>query len=233
MMVNEGIERALDRIAARSEDVRRVFRPEGADFDPSASLDARTPLSAHAPDGAYFVTRDRDGRARYLRDGHFSLRDGKLVDASGAAVLGFAGEHDAALPLRIDPVDAALGRVRDARLASDGTISYDNELIDPRSGSLQRGRVIVGRVALARFPAATRMTPSSHGSTPPVGVAPYVGRPGDGNFAALTPMRDEGSWSEFDRNLNRLEEAYLSFDALEAAHQAQLDARKSAMDTVK
>ena len=67
----------------------------------------------------------------------------------------------------------------------------------------------------------------------PPGVIPHIGLPEDGNFAALrTHARDRGRL-DLVAGLDRLSEAYLSFDALRAAHRARGEAERTALDLLK
>lgn len=240
MMINAATEDALERIAQRAQDVQRAFMPgatsEFGDVvtDQSDSRAVPDPLCAAAPADAYFVTSDARGRTVYTRDGGFSLADGTLVGANGRAILGFRSAAVATSELHVDAVDAALGRVNDLRIESDGSLSYDRAIVDPRNGSSERERVVVGRVALARFPAATKLAASdANHFLAPVGTEPHVGRAGDENFARIVPRQRENSRIDFDRSLDRLEEAYVAFDALQAARKAQGGIGKTAMDLLK
>jgi flagellar basal body rod protein FlgG len=240
MMVNAATEDALDRIAQRAQDVQRAFTPGAAPNFGDVATDRATsravldPLSVAPPPDAYFLTTDERGRSAYTRDGGFVLRDGTLVGASGRAILGFTSSGGATSELHVDAVDEALGRINDLRIESNGALAYDRTAIDPRSGAREREHVVVGQLALARFPAATKLGASdaNHFAAPP-GTVPHVGRAGDGNFASLAPMRREESRIDFDRSLDRLQEAYVAFDALQAAHKAQGGIGKTAMDLLK
>jgi flagellar basal body rod protein FlgG len=240
VFLNAAMSAALDRIAERAADVRRAFTPgalpqnddvatagESADF----TLD---PLSVSAPEGTYFVTTDDRGKTRYTRDSSFSVRGGALVDGSGRPVCGMREADAAPAALRVDPVDESLGRIRDARIERDGSFVYRRETIDPRSGLRESRRVVVGRVALARFPAGTRLESNdANDLNPPPGIAPQVGLPADASFAPVVPMRRERSRVGVDESLVRLKEAYIHFDALAAAEAAKSHLGKSAMDLVK
>lgn len=240
MMVNAGMQDALDRIAQRAADVQRAFTPGAIPqfgdvaTDGPASRAALDPLCAAPPAGAYFLTTDERGRATYTSDGTFAMRDGTLVGGNGRAILGFTSRDGVARELHVDAVDAALGRMQNIRIESDGTLAYDRTVIDPHSGTRERERVAVGQLALARFPAATKLASvdANHVVAPP-GTLPHVGRAGDGNFANVAPMQREESRIDFDRSLDRLEEAYVAFDALQAVHKAQGSAGKTAMDLLK
>jgi flagellar basal body rod protein FlgG len=240
MTVNAATQDALDRIAERAADMQHAFTPgaipqfgDVATPAPSArqSFD---PLSVSAPADAYFITTDERGRTVYTRDGCFAIRDGTLVGSNGRAVLGFTSPQSARSELHVDPVDEALGRVRALRVEVDGTLAYDRTSIDPRSGLRKSERVAIGRVALARFPVATKLNAiDANHLTPPPGTLPHIGRPADGSFSALSPMKQEESRIDFDRSLDRLEDAYVAFDALLAAHKAQGSLSKTAMDLLK
>jgi flagellar basal body rod protein FlgG len=240
MMVNAATQDALDRIAQRAADVQRAFTPGATPqfgdvaTDAPASRVAFDPLSVAAPPDVYFLTTDERGRTTYTRDGGFAMHDGMLVGANGRAILGFTARNGVSTQLHVDAVDDALGRVQNLRIEPDGTLAYDRTVIDPRSGTRERERVAVGQLALARFPAATKLAAAdaNHVVAPP-GTLPHVGRAGDGNFANVTPMQREESRIDFDRSLDRLEEAYVAFDALQAVHKAQGSAGKTAMDLLK
>jgi flagellar basal body rod protein FlgG len=240
MMVNAATQDALGRIAQRAADVQRAFTPGAipqfgdVETDRPASRAMLDPLSVAAPPDAYFLTTDERGRAVYTRDGGFAVEGGKLVGANGQAILGFTARSSVTTDLRIDAIDESLGRVQNLRIESDGTLAYDRTVIDPRNGTRERERVAVGQVALARFPAATKLSvaDANHYLAPP-GTLPHVGRAGDGNFSTLAPMQREESRIDFDRSLDRLEEAYVAFDALQAAHKAQGGIGKTTMDLLK
>jgi flagellar basal body rod protein FlgG len=239
-MVNAATQDALDRISQRAADVQRAFTPGALPHfgdvatEHPVSQPALDPLSVAPPADAFFLSTDERGRTVYTRDGGFTLRDGMLAGTNGRAVLGFTARNGVASELRVDPVDENLGRVQDLRVEADGTLAYDRTVIDPRSGARERERVVVGQVALARFPAATKLVvvDANHFIAPP-GTLPHVGRAGDGNFATVGPMQREQSRIDFDRSLDRLEEAYIAFDALQAAHKAQGATGKTAMDLLK
>lgn len=141
---------------------------------------------------------------------------------------------DALTELRIDPVDEALGRADGAHIERDGSFVYQRDALDPRSGMRESQRVIVGRIALATFPAGTRLD-SSDGNhlLAPAGVAPQLGVAGEGSIAPLEPMRRERSRVDINESLVRLKDAYLTFDALQAAEAAKAHLGKTAMDLLK
>jgi flagellar basal body rod protein FlgG len=240
MFLSSSLNAALDRIAERAADVRRAYTPgavpqhdDVATPSPSSYF-TFDPLAVVAPDGAYFVTSDDQGRRAYTRDGSFALRGGRLLDGEGRPIFGVRAPGGALTELGVDPVDEELGRVREAAIERDGSFVYRRETIDPRSGARESQRVVVGRVALARFPAGTRLeTSDGIDCSPPAGIVPQLGLAGDASFAPLTPMHRERSRVDIDESLARLKDAYLTFDALQAAEAAKSHLRKTAMDLLK
>ncbi|GAC1500823.1 MAG: hypothetical protein NVS1B14_04950 [Vulcanimicrobiaceae bacterium] len=238
-MVSRSTVHALDEIHRRQQDVAHAFTSgavAAADDvrkapDTRASID---PMTAAAPAGAYFVGSDARGRQTYTRAGSFRLRDNAVVDGTGNVLLGYASAHAGLGPLRADPLDVALGRTADLVLGADGTISYQRNAVDPKTGARTPAHVVIGRVALARFPAATRLQPvdATH-VIGPAGSIPHIGRPGDSNFGALAAHREEQSQVDLNAGIERLQEAYIAFDALRAVHGAHGKLEKAAMDLVK
>ena len=95
-------------------------------------------------------------------------------------------------------------------------------------------RISAGRLALARFPAGTRMESNDGLSyVQRNGVTAEVGAPGAKGFGALFPMHRDRSRVNIDQSLLRLKEAYMAFDALHAAESAKSHFGKTAMDLVK
>jgi hypothetical protein len=229
---------ALAKIERIASDLREAFAPGTSSGDRSfaatpALRASADPLSVVAPPAAYFLTGSA-AAPQFTRDGCFVVGDGELRTGSGAAVLGFAPGSSALSPIRIDPVDAALGRPRSVRIEADGSVAYLCSAIDPRSGERREERVVAGRLALARFPAGTspRRIDAAH-SAAPEGVAPHVGAPGDGAFAPVTCYsRDCGS-IDLDAGLMRLQEAYLQLGAVGAAGKALGGVEKTALDLLK
>ncbi|HZV77407.1 MAG TPA: hypothetical protein VFF63_06600 [Candidatus Babeliales bacterium] len=240
MFLNPALNAALDRIAERASDVRRAYTPGAVpQFDDVAT--ARTssdftldPLAVVAPDDTYFVTTDDRGHRTYTRNGSFSLQAGRLVEATGHPVAGIRRAGGPLENLCVDRLDEALLRVRAAGVAADGTFYYQRETVDPRSGARELQRVAVGRVALARFPAATRLETAdgTHRTAVP-DVEPKMGLANEEGFGPLTPMRRERSRIDIDESLIRLREAYQAFDALQAAEAAKGHLGKTAMDLLK
>jgi hypothetical protein len=122
MFLNPALSAALDRISERADDVRRAFTPGTvARYDdvamsrPSSEF-TLDPLAVSASDGLYFVTRNERGDVSYTRDGSFTLRDGRLVNAEGEPIRGFAASGNELSDLRIDAVDEALGRASDPQI---------------------------------------------------------------------------------------------------------------------
>lgn len=238
-MISPATARAFERIASRQADLREAFTPgatpRNGDVarDPSSAFTADS-LSVTAPPESYFVGTDERGRQIYTRDGAFALHGDVLADRHGRPVLGVTVAGGALTQLRVDPVDRALGRTADLAIGSDGTVSYSRATIDPRTGAGEPGRVVIGRLALARFAPATKLQPlDATRFAAPGGAIPHLGNASDGNFGEIVPHRAEGSRVDFDRGIERLQEAYLAFDALRAAHHAQGGVEKAAMDLVK
>jgi hypothetical protein len=215
MLINAATQASLDLIAARGAEVRAAFAPiqKTGDFS-----------NVNPPGNDYFVTADERGRTSYTRDGRFSIADGAVVGENRRPVLGFSSEGGALRELHVDPVDQALGRVNNLRVSENGAVQYDRSSIDPRSGTRESQTVTIGYVALARFPAGTRL---------PTQTPPHVGRANDGNFGLIGPMRRENDDATLDRTLDRLHDAYVAFDALQAAHKAQGHVGKTVMDLIK
>jgi flagellar basal body rod protein FlgG len=238
MFLSAPMSAALDRIAERASDVRRAFEPGAAPAHddvavPHAASPTLDPLSVAIPPDAYAVVAGERGIA-YTRDGSFALRDGRLVDSHGRAVLGTTAGRDALGNLAIDPVDAALGRANGVRVEADGSVTYERWATDPRSGAREAQRVVAGRIALARFPAGSRLQTTRDGTLQaPDGVVPHTGTPGDGSFSPLQTMRRTGFGIDIDASLARLKDAYDAFDALQAAQAARGRLGKTAMDLLK
>jgi len=238
-MIAANVSRALDDIAARERDLRNAYAPGAVAEHGDVARDAQStytldPLSTSAVDGTYFAVRDHAGRTLFTRDGSFALRDGVLVDRHGFGVLGYARENAALTPLRIDPLDAAFGAASSARIEADGSLCSDRTSVDPRSGQGRTRVLSFGRLALARFPAGTRLQPSDgqHLSAP-AGIPPHFGKAGDGNFPFLKPHARESSGIDIDASIERLQEAYVALDAIRAAGKAHGTVQKVAMDLLK
>lgn len=239
MLISDSTARAFENVAARQRDLMQAFTPgaipwQGDVAAPHSSDFTLDPLSVSLPADAYLVSRDDAGRLLFTRDGSLSIRDGTLVDQNERAVLGRQNAGGALVELRIGRVDAALGFSQGAQIQPDGTVTYERMTIDPRTGAREPRSVSLGRLALARFPAGTRLSTadSLHAFAPP-GVAPLIGSPADGSFAALQTFSRERSGIDIDLGLQRLEEAYTALDALRAAGAAQGNVQKTAMDLLK
>jgi hypothetical protein len=240
-VIDASMSDALGRIAARAQDVLHAyqggFEPAAHDVTSSgkpafeASVD---PLSVVAPESAYFVVGGSGGAQEYSRDGAFTFTDGTLRSGDGSVVLGTTSRSASLGPLTIDPVDRALGQISDERIEGDGSVCYTRVSVDPRTGARRTDRITVGRLALARFPAGTlpvRLDPTHLGA--PRGVTPHIGSAADGNFAMLTTHARDLGRLDLVAGLARLQEAYLSFEALRAAGTARGSVTKTTMDLVK
>jgi flagellar basal body rod protein FlgG len=240
MFLSPSLHAALDRIAERVADVRRAYTPGAipryddvaiASAPSDASLD---PLAVVPPSDLYFVTADDEGQRLFTRDGELALHGGTLSGPDGQPILGMRTASAQPTKLSVDPIDEALERVRNPTLEPDGTFAYSRQTIDPRTGSRELQRVVVGRIALARFPAGTRLqTDDGSHCRAPSGVAPRLGFAGDEGFSPLVPMRREHSRIDVDESLARLKDAYLTFDALQAAEAVKAHLGKTTMDLLK
>lgn len=238
-MIAGAIARALDDVAARERDVLNAYAPGSAPERGDVAKPARDgftldPLCAAVPENAYFVVRDERGRLLFTRDGSFELRGNALVDSAGRPVLGYDAKGSALAPLRADPIDAVFGATAHARIEGDGSVTYERSTIDPRSGARETRRLSFGRVALARFAAGTKLpaADAQHVVAPPA-IAPHLGTPADGNFGSLKPFARAGSQIDLDAGIERLQEAYVALDALQAAGKARGGLQKIAMDLLK
>jgi flagellar basal body rod protein FlgG len=239
-VIDSAVSAGLEKIAARERDVRGAYEPG---FTPESSDAAREsritrnddPLSVAAPEGAYFATGAADGRVRFTRDGSFAMKDGVLSDRAGQPALGFAvGDRSRVAPLRIDPYDVALGRASNPHVDADGTFAYTRMSVDPRSGERRSERVVVGRVALARFPAGTqpvRIDGDSLGAPP--GIAPQFGVPADATFAPLHAHARDLGRMDVIVGIEKMREAYENFEALRAANHVRGSFAKTTMDLLK
>lgn len=239
MLISNAAARALDDVAVRERDVLQAYAPGAAPARadvarPQTAQPVFDPLCVAPPAGAYFIVSGDRGRMLFTRDGGFALHGGILVDAQGRPILGYPHDGAPLSALQADPVDAALGYVKTARIEADGTVTYERNTIDPRTGRREVQRALVGRLALARFAPGTKLqaVDPQHAAAPP-GIPPHVGHAGDGNFGAVTPYARESSGIDVDLGLQRLQEAYLALDAIRAAGKAQGSLQKTAMDLLK
>lgn len=234
------IARAAEAVERRGEDLRLLYtggaQPNYADaLREERTEPANDTLSVGLPADAFFVAGDAD-RPRYTRDSALRVRDGVLTSGDGTPVLGFpTGDRSGVpRPLRLEGNDALLGRAQDLRVESDGVFSYARTVIDPNTLQSQVERVVVGRVALARFPAATQLErfdpthvrPAAH-------VVPLVGTPNDGNFGPLAPQQRAIGRMDPDAAISRLQDAYLALRALGALQRAENGMVRGALDLVK
>jgi flagellar basal body rod protein FlgG len=233
---------AYERVLSRAQDLRDAFRagsvPLNADVRTAPHVvPSSDPLSIVPPPGAWLITRGADGVRAYGRDGALSLDDGVLRTRDGAEVLGYPGgdaRGAVPVPLRVPETDSALGRAAGARVEDDGTVAYQRAAIDPRTGARSAERVVLGRLALARFPAGTQpqRLDAARVAVPP-GVVPHFGAPADGTFPAVaTASRDAGA-VDIAAGVARLDEAYRAFEALGAAVKSRASVQKTAVDLVK
>jgi hypothetical protein len=229
VLISDSTARALENVAARESELMRTL--PGGNSLPADPYAAQIPCEA--PQGAYFITRDENGRRAFLRCSGLYLNGANLTDGNGHGIFGYTSRDGALQPLHADPVDASLGLAQNARVSPDGTVTYDRSTIDPATGGRTFAHVTIGRVAVARFPAGTRLEGGDVYQVPPPGIAPHVGVPGDGGFAHLQPVSPLERNGDLDSGLARLQEAYLALDALRAAGAAQGNVQKTVMDLLK
>jgi hypothetical protein len=233
--------RLFAEIEARSADLTNQFVPG---FMPADDSDRQTsvratqsldPMSTVAPADAYYVGQDAQGRRFYSRESALRLEEGVLRTRDGSAILGFAdGPSGDPVVLAADPVDVALGRVSDPHVDANGNVAYTRNTIDPKTAEVKPEQIVVGRIALARFPAGTRIDAADGVHiTAPAGVEPRVGRPGEGEFAKLLPQSTDLGQIDMTKGLMHLRDAYLAFSALQSAKHARGNTDKVAMDLIK
>lgn len=240
MSVNPATANALEYIAQRASDVYRAYTPGAQALHPDVAAQGTRaqaipdPLAIAPPAGTYLVSNDWHGRTCYTQNGNLHLANGTLTGSDGRPVLGFTNANATLSELRIDPVDFALGRAANVRIDADGSVVYSRTSIDPQTGGREEERVSIGRIALARFPAGTKLTQrDADSAVAPAGVVPHIGRPSDGNFDEVAPMHETPSGVDLDLSLQRLNDAYMALDALLAAHKAQGSLGRTAMDLLK
>ena len=103
-----------------------------------------------------------------------------------------------------------------------------------KNGERRSERIVIGKLALARFPAGTQpVRLDGVRVVPPEGVKARVGVPGEGDFAVLVPHARDLGGVDIVAGLEKLKDAYESFDALRVAHHARGSAEKAALDLVK
>jgi flagellar basal body rod protein FlgG len=243
-MINPGPAAALAELASRANEMLHAYEPgyETADDQLRSATLARSepaldPMSVAGPENSYFIGLDAAGKRFYSRDGSFRIAGSNVTWADGSAVLGYAnGAGDGSPPtaLRVDPVDAALGRVGDPHVEADGSVVYTRTAVDPQTGKKNDERVVAGRVALARFPAASSLVPlSATRVLQPAGVAPAFGTPGSAGFGNLTPKARDLGAVDFEAGLNQLREAFLALDAMSASDRVADKDAHVAMDLIK
>ena len=175
---------AFSQIERRAGDVRHAYE---SGFEPSSedvatersargAVGSANPLAAVAPDGTYFVVGSTDRPRAYTRDGELRFAGGGLEQRDGTPVLGFAtGTPRAALePLRADPIDVALGRVRNAHVDADGAVAYTRATVDPRSGAHLTTLLPLDKARNAERVRRVLAMPTAHQSQRPVGIAPHL-----------------------------------------------------------
>lgn len=185
-------------------------------------LDATIGWNVRAPDGAFLIAESQQS-AVYERESSLELRNGTLVDANGRPMLGFARPGAPMQALHANAADIALGFTESMRVTGDGSVVYERPEIDPGTGAVLTQTETIGKLALARFPKSAKAESA--------GVVPLTGTPGDGRFNTMPATAR--TQERIDAGFERLQDAYLAFDALRAAHKAHGAVEKTAMDLLK
>lgn len=183
-----------------------------------------------APDRSFFIVQDEQGERTFTPRAVLHVDGGIVRDQSGRSVIGFSGADAALAPLRIEPVDAALGIAANVTVQPDGCVAYERAVVDPASGVAGADRVAIGRIALARFPSSVqvRRIDPAHVAAP-AGALPHTGTPGDG----FDMLPGSTAVSSLDAALNRLHDSYIALDALQSANQVEARTDRTAMDLLK
>lgn len=239
-MLNASIARALESVERRGEDLRMVFsggaQPNYTDAVRAERQDVTAdPLSVVLPADALLISGDPN-RPWYTRDGALHVREGVLCDSSGTQILGFRSGDSSGIPqpLAIEKNDVLLGRMQDLRMEPDGIFGYARTVVDPKTVETKIERVVVGRVALARFPAGTQLEriDATHARAP-AQLVPFVGTPNDGNFSSLYTGRRAVGRLDPDAVVVRLQDAYMAMRALGAEERTRNAMIHGALDLVK
>lgn len=239
-MTTAGVASAIEAVERRGEDLRLLYtggaQPNYFDaLRQERSEPSGNPLSVALPPDAFFVAGNPD-RPTFTRDGALAVRDGVLVSSDGTAVLGFPTGDTSGVPkpLAVEKNDAIVGRAQDLRVESDGVFGYARTVIDPKTLESHIERVVVGRVALARFPAGTRLerVDGSHARAPQ-SIVPFIGAPNDGGFGPLVTQQRAVGRLDPDTAISRLQDAYLALRAFGALQRSQNEMVRGAVDLVK
>ncbi|MGH7708629.1 MAG: hypothetical protein ACREM6_12020 [Vulcanimicrobiaceae bacterium] len=242
-MIEATSARVFTEIEGRAADLTNQFTPGYVPADDSERLTdavratrSLDPMSTVAPPATYYIGEDSQGRRFYSRDSALRLDDGALHTRDGSAILGFpAGTTgDEPVPLAADPVDVALGRVGEPHVDASGDVAYTRNAVDPKTAEIKPEQIVIGRIALARFPAGTQIDAADGVHiTAPAGVEPHIGRPGEGDFAKLIAQSTDQGQIDMFKGLTHLRDAYLAFSALQTASHARNKTDKVSMDLIK
>jgi flagellar hook protein FlgE len=176
------------------------------EYVPSAS-----PLSVAIVGPGLFVL-DRGGVRVYSRLGKFHVDErGRLTDAAGRLVLGFAGDRRRVrtgdlLVLSVDPRDVESHRYASYRIDANGVWTGEVRGVDPKRHRREAESVPLGRLALAIFPAPERLAlgPDDALQTTPSAGTPVFVQPGAANTAILRPHALAGASVDLQGDLARL-----------------------------
>jgi len=245
-MIDAGIAALQDEITARGNELYgwRVpgFEPIHDDIrTPPSSVPAPVPSNVTrgamcvvaAPQGSRFVTLDAQGQYRYTRNGALTIVDGTVMTLEHRPLLGYMPGATTIGRLRLPMLDRIITPRQQLHVARDGSVSYDREVLDPRSGLQQIQRQRLGVIALARFPAGSEPVSLGTYERAPLGIEPYIATPGTHGFEELLPDRLDRGGIDLQRALLHLQTAYERFDALLAERDIAQKNLGTAMDLVK
>lgn len=172
-----------------------------------------------AIDGAGFFAVEHAGRLSFTRLGDFHFDpNGRLVDDEGRAVLGYRPQrHGRPEPIAAKPA-------KKPSIDAKGVITVDGE----------RGRIEVGRIALAVFPAPERLLRESMTTVVESAVsgAPTFLPPGSANVGALRDHMLENGSVDVEADLERLWLAQQRGESLAAAASAADSCERDALGLV-
>ncbi len=243
-MIDGVTAQTLEQLDVRTEDVRHQFDPgyipvldEDRKTTGTRAVNSLDALHTTAPQDAFYAGVDAHGRRFYTRDGAFDLQSFHLRTADGSSVLGYpanAKPGSEPQPLDIDRNDYVLGNVHDAKIGEDGTFEYTRKTADPKTGAETSERVVVGRLALARFPAGTRIEAADGVHvTARAGEEPTLGMPSTEGFGTLLAHSDDRGGIDIQQGLSHLRDAFVAYTAIQSAKNAHGHTDKIAMDLIK
>ncbi len=229
------------RIEALLHDARRAAVPGSIGDDPDRGgvlfadtfdhlrmppVPSASALSVAIDGKGFFVADAGDGRRAYTRRGAFHIKDAMLVDEAGRPVLGLGPNTPADAAgkgLRLEPI--RVDGCTDVTIASDGAVS----------GNRNGARRLLGRIALAVFPAPDRLErldETSVRATRAAGTVCIV-RPGSPNAGTLVDHALDDSGVALDADLERIWRLEQQSDARAASEYAADQCDRDALGLVK